>query len=209
MPSPEQILAGLKGVANSWTILAVVWHVFFGAIIAAVVFGALPKKRPTGFMIILPLISVSVAAWKFGNPFNGAVFALVAVIAIVIGIKMQCRKAELAPLWALLPGAVMFLFGWIYPHFLDTTSFVPYLYSAPVGLVPCPTLSIAIGLVLILNGLGSFSFSLLLGIAGLFYGFVGVFRLGVGIDAILIAGAAVLLIRTFTLHPAHRPERPV
>ena len=209
MPSSQEILAGLKAIANSWTTLAVIWHAYFGAIIIAVILGALPKKRPTGILLILPLISVSVAAWKFGNPFNGVVFALLAVLAIVIGVKMQCRKAELAPLWALLPGAGMFIFGWVYPHFLETTSFIPYLYSAPTGLIPCPTLSIAVGVALILNGLGSFAFPLLLGIAGLFYGFIGVFRLGVGIDAVLIAGAAVLLIRAFTLHPARRPERPV
>jgi hypothetical protein len=201
MPSPEQILAGLKAIANSWTVLAIVWHVYFGAIIAAVVFGALPKKRPTAFLLVPPLVSVSAAAWNFGNPFNGVVFALIAVLAVVIGIKMQCRKAELAPVWSLLPGVAMFLFGWAYPHFLETSSFVPYLSSAPTGLIPCPTLSIAIGLVLILNGLGSFAFSLLLGIAGLFYGFIGVFRLQVGIDAVLITGAAVLLVRAFTLKP--------
>ena len=41
MPSPGQILAGLKTIANSWTALAVVWHVFFGAIIIAVILGKL------------------------------------------------------------------------------------------------------------------------------------------------------------------------
>ncbi len=204
MPSPEQILAGLKTIANSWTILAIIWHVFFGAIIIAVILGKMPKKRQTGFMLILSYISVTVAAWRFGNPFNGVVFGLITVVAIVIGVKMQCRRAELSPLGFRLAGAAMILFGWAYPHFLETASFVPYLYSAPTGLIPCPTLSIAIGLVLVLNGLGSFSYSLLLAIAGLFYGVFGAFRLGVGIDAVLIAGAAALLARALTLHPARR-----
>ena len=154
MPSPGQILAGLKTIANSWTTLAIVWHVFFGAIIVAVILGSCPREAvQTGFMLIMSYISVTVAAWRFGNPFNGVVFGLITVLAIVIGVKMQCRKAELSPLLFRLTGAAMFLFGWAYPHFLETDSFVRYLYAAPTGLIPCPTLSIAIGLVLVLNGL--------------------------------------------------------
>jgi hypothetical protein len=93
----------------------------------------------------------------------------------------------------LIPGIIMFAFGWIYPHFLGASSFVPYLYSPPVGLIPCATLSIVIGLLLILNGLQSRLILFLFGITGLFYGLTGVFQLGVVIDIVLLAGSIVTL----------------
>ena len=46
----------------------------------------------------------------------------------------------------------MFLLEWIYSHFLETSSLVPYPYSAPIGLIPCPTLLITIGPALDLTG---------------------------------------------------------
>ena len=39
MPSIEQILAKLGEVANEWKMLAVFWHVYFGAIIIALAVG--------------------------------------------------------------------------------------------------------------------------------------------------------------------------
>jgi len=104
----------------------------------------------------------------------------------------------------MIPGIILFIFGWIYPHFLDTPSFLPYLYSAPIGLIPCPTLSIVIGLALVLNGLGSRALSLVLGLSGMFYGITGVTQLGVAIDLVLAPGAIMILVRAFA---GKRPER--
>ena len=87
----------------------------------------------------------------------------------------------------------MFSFGWVYPLFLESPSLLTYLYAAPTGLIPCPTLSIVIGLTVILSGLGSRLFSLLLGVSGVFYGIFGSARLGVMIDLVLLAGALLIL----------------
>jgi gluconolactonase len=64
----------------------------------------------------------------------------------------------------------------------------------PVGLVPCPTLAVVIGMALMLQGLGSRTLSLTLGITGMFYGMVGVWRLGVALDGFLIIGSALMLL---------------
>lgn len=64
-----------------------------------------------------------------------------------------------------------------------------WLYAAPTGIIPCPTLSIVIGFTLILGGLRSRSWCLVLTTVGLFYGFFGAVRLGVKIDGILLLGA--------------------
>jgi len=88
----------------------------------------------------------------------------------------------------------MIIFGWVYPHFLEKSSLINYLYSAPTGLIPCPTLSIVIGFALLFNRFESKAWPLILSVISLFYGLFGIFRLKVMLDAGLLFGALFLLI---------------
>jgi hypothetical protein len=90
---------------------------------------------------------------------------------------------------------VMVIFGLVYPHFLENGSPVRYLVAAPTGLVPCPTLSLVIGLALIFSGFHSQATMLILVVAGLFYGIFGAFRLGVTLDLFLLFGTVSLLFQ--------------
>ncbi len=197
MPSSDEILNSLSTIANQWQLLAIVWHIYFGVLAAGLVFGLRPSRPTGGVLLALPLLSVSVLAWMSANPFNGTMFAIAAVALIVIALRQPDAQLRIAPTWAVVAGALMYLFGWVYPHFLDTVSFVPYLYDAPVGLVPCPTLSIVIGLGLVVAGLNSRAWSAVLGAMGVFYGVFGAFRLGVTIDVVLLVGALLLLTLAF------------
>jgi hypothetical protein len=141
----------------------------------------------------LPLLSVSALAWIHRNPFNGTFFAVSGIALIALSTRLSHDRVWVAPWWAATAGALLFAFGWIYPHFLNTSSFLPYLYSAPTGLIPCPTLSTVIGIGLILGGLGSRAWSLVLGLTGIFYGIFGGARLGVWIDWILVLGALTIV----------------
>jgi hypothetical protein len=96
-------------------------------------------------------------------------------------------------LWA-VPGAILFGFGWVYPHFLQTPSIAPYLYASPLGLIPCPTLAAVTGIGLMTAGFGSLPWMLVIGAAGAFYGVVGALLLGVSLDWVLLAGAALMLL---------------
>jgi hypothetical protein len=89
----------------------------------------------------------------------------------------------------------MIVFGMIYPHFINPDSFLKYLYGSPVGLIPCPTLSILIGFLLLYNGLGSQSLTLTFVIFGLFYGIFGVLKLAVYLDIFLVFGTISLLVK--------------
>jgi len=197
MPSAEQILTGLKNISDSWGMLAILWHAYFAAIALALIFGVRPPKRLAGFLLVPPLVSVSVLAWITGNPFNGVVFAVLAVLLLLLAYGLGCEPARIAPAGFFFPGLALFVFGWAYPHFLGSAALLPYLYKAPTGLIPCPTLAIVIGLALILDGLGSRRLCLALGLVGLFFGVFGVARLGVAIDWTLLLGAAVILARAF------------
>ena len=194
MPTSEQILVGLKIIVNSWWPLAVFWHLYFAAIVIMLISGMRPTKRLSGILISLPILSVSFVAWMSLNPFNGILYALIGILIIYFSIKLPQEKINIAPLWILIPGIIMFIFGWIYPHFLETSSWLEYSYKAPIGLIPCPTLSIVIGLLLILNGLNSRAISLLIGIVGLYYGITGVIQLKVLIDLVLLLGAIMIVV---------------
>lgn len=204
MPAPEVILDGLSNIANQWWMLAAAWHAYFAVLIVGLILGVRPSKRVAGVLLGLPLLSVSALAWTAANPFNGTLLGLAGVALIVLAFRLPDEPIQIAPLWVVIAGALMFIFGWVYPHFLDTFLVVAYLYAAPTGLVPCPTLSIVIGLVLIAGGLDSRLWTSVLAITGLFYGLFGALRLGVIIDIVLLAGALVALVVVFMpkLHAA-------
>jgi hypothetical protein len=146
----------------------------------------------------MPLLSVSFFAWIHNNPFNGVVFLLSAIALALVGLRLPNEKVQSAPTCGLIFGILMVIFGWIYPHFLESGSWINYLYAAPTGLIPCPTLSITIGFALLANGISSRLWSILLAMIGLFYGVFGAFRLGVHIDIGLFLGALILFILAFT-----------
>jgi len=197
MPTSDQILSGLGAIANGWRLLAILWHAYFAVLALGLVAGARPSRRVAGILLGLPLLSVGALAWGAGNPFNGSFFTLSGVALLAIAVRLPPLRIELARWRSSVPGALMFAFGWGYPHFLDTPSWVPYLYAAPTGLIPCPTLSIVIGLALIVRGLGARGWSALLAATGLFYGVFGALGLGVTLDWALAAGALVLLLTAF------------
>ena len=89
-------------------------------------------------------------------------------------------------------GLVLVGFGWTYPHFVEVHSWTSYLYAAPLGLIPCPTLSMLVGVSLIVGSLEAKAWAITVAAAALVYGVIGVFTLGVAIDAVLLAVAIVL-----------------
>jgi hypothetical protein len=175
-----------------------------GVLAAGLAFGVRPAKRVGGILLSLPLLSVSILAWITANPFNGALFALAAVALIVIAFRLPNERVQIAPVWAVCAGVIMFAFGWVYPHFLETWPVAAYLYAAPTGLVPCPTLSIVIGLALIVGAFDSRTWASVLGAMGVFYGIFGALRLNVTIDYILLLGALLTLLVVF-MPKAHVP----
>ena len=208
MPSDGDILDGLKAIANQWTAIAMFWHAYFGMFAVQMLLAYRPRKRFFTLLVSAPLVCVSVLAWRSGNLFNAAAFGALPILLFAVSLRQPSERVAVASrVWVFL-GIVMFAFGWTYPHFLETEALWPYLYSAPTGLIPCPTLSIVIGLALIVRGLDQVLWPALLGIAGAFYGFFGAIRLGVSIDGVLIFGSVCLLVQCAirTDEPADRPE---
>lgn len=213
IPGPDQILSSLENIANDWSWVAVIWHVYLAALVVLLAVRIRPSRRIMGLALAVPLFSVSALAWSTANLFNAIVFAVSGIVLGALALRLQDRPVRAGPLWVVVAGAFLFAFGWVYPHFLRTESFLPYLYSAPTGLVPCPTLAVLIGLTLVLDGLESRWWSGILGAIGIFYGVFGAVRLGVTLDWVLLAGALVLfgwygMMHRFGEHPQPRLPTP-
>ena len=207
MPSPDTILDGLTATANDWRLLAFGWHAALTALLASLALGARPTNRLTGALLTMPLMSVSALAWVSGNLFNAAAFALLSIILATTAYRLSPDPVRAGPSPAVGSGVLLVIYGWVYPHFLRTDSWIEYAYAAPVGLLPCPTLAVVTGFTLILGLLGSSRWSAVLAAAGLLYGAVGVFALGVTLDYGLLAGATIVAWLNVSAFRIGRPMR--
>jgi|GEM_PF-1799804 len=84
------------------------------------------------------------------------------------------------------------LFAFFYPHFVKPPWEV--LAFAPLGIVPCPTLALALAAVILTKRSYTLYGVLPTWIVAAFYGVVGVFYLEVGVDWALLAAVAVSVV---------------
>jgi hypothetical protein len=193
VPSPDALLTELGAIANDWRWLAIAWHLLFAGVFLGLLAGWRRPARLLGHVLVAPLLSVSVVAWLSANPFNGTMFAALAALlvwsVVRFGSSMSVTFARSRWVGA---GGGLILFGWIYPHFVRTESWLTYLYASPFGVLPCPTLAVVIGMTLIFRHLSATSWQAALMAAGLIYGAIGVFRLGVLLDWGLLLASAML-----------------
>ena len=192
MPESAEILDGLSLIANRWQVSAVAWHFLIGALVLGFGVGWRPSNRLVVLLLAALSASVSTIAWISGNPFNGTAFSALSLMLAAIATRPSlARGVQISSSSLFVPGALLTAFGWVYPHFLTTGSWTSYLYAAPLGLLPCPSLSVILGVSLMLNVLGSRLLGVALMLAGIAYGLIGAFRLGVTIDLFLVAGAGL------------------
>jgi hypothetical protein len=205
MPEATQVLEHLRRVANEAVWLAVVWHAVVLIGLAFAKAGWRPPRRVAALLFAAPLASVSALAWSYENPFNGAVFAAMTALLVVVGLRTPHGPVELGPPWARWLGGAMILFAWVYPHFLEAVHPQNYLYASPMGLIPCPSLSLVVGLSLLTGALGSRIWGALVALFGLAYGLMGVFWLGVQLDYGLLFGSLALALGT-AVFPRQQPH---
>jgi hypothetical protein len=194
MPSSGEILDGLGQAAHGWMWLAIVWHGVVGLALALVLSGrAVPDRRAAAVALALPLVSVSAVAWMSANPFNGTIFGVAALLVFLLGTRLAGPVTR-GPRWALAVSAGSIAFGLGYPHFLPDRPGYTYLFAAPTGIIPCPTLALVLGLALLGDGLRSRAVSITLGALGVFYALFGMFLLNVLLDGGLLVSAVALLV---------------
>ena len=205
MPRPAEILSGIERVANEAYPYAIAWHVIVGVALLFLVLGWRPTRRVAGLVSTVPLVSVSAFSWAYGNPFNGLVFGLASILLGVLAIRAPAAaRGPRSELWSAALGGVLVAFAWTYPHFLTGHPWYAYLYASPMGLIPCPTLALLVGVSLIGNGPAGRTWTAALAAIATFYGLFGVLRLGVTIDLVLLLGALGLFAQDYLREHASR-----
>lgn len=189
MPTAETLLRQLAAIANDLIGIAMAWHVILASVLVAIALGWRPAARPTVLALAALPVSVALSAAAYGNPFNAISFAALAVL-LAIGRTTATSTAH-APAWARLLGGSLIAYAWVYPHFL-VGPWTQYLYAAPLGVVPCPTLALLAGVTLVAHGFGSRFVPAVLAAWCTVYALVGIVRLGVWLDVGLAAAAVGL-----------------
>ena len=190
--SVDAILDAASAIANEWQGVAAAWHVIYVAIVALILYRAVSRAAVAACLAVSAL-SVAVLAWWSGNPFNTSVFAVVGIVMLRLAAKMRSTPILLGSRWQVVAGLLLVAFGAVYPHFLAATSWTAYLYQAPLGLIPCPTIAAMAGVTMMTDGFQSKAWSGGMALLAIFYGLIGVLVLGVLIDVVLIAAAVTLL----------------
>lgn len=208
MPAPNEILAVLSRIATQAQGVALFWHAVLACALMAMASGWRPSARRFGVLSLAPVVSVSVLALTYGSLFNGATFALLALALLLAAGWSSHEPWAPVPAWSAAAGVLLIGFAWVYPHFLPHATWPAYLLAAPMGLVPCPTLALLIGLALWGKRPDSPAWSWLLAGAGFFYGAFGVLRLGVWLDVGLLLGVVALVVQLF-VGSRHREEPPL
>lgn len=203
MPDRDTILLGLSLIANRMSAVAVLWHVVLAALGLALWLGVRPSGRALALGVSAVLASVTLCALLFANPFNALVLGASALALAAVATRASNGAPPAAAPWTRTLGALLLLFGWIYPHFLEGSR-LAYLYAAPLGTLPCPTLSASVGVALLGSGLAGRAWSRLLAAVAAFYGLFGALRLGVTIDLVLLAGALGLFVQSLQPRQAGR-----
>ncbi|MCK7460673.1 MAG: hypothetical protein MZU84_00590 [Sphingobacterium sp.] len=186
MPKTDEILNGLQKIVNDYSLVAIIWHLVFYALLAALLFKWLPTNRDIRTADLYPCAFGCHTGFHVGESVQRDAFSILAVLGVIFGLKATGQPVQTSQLVFMIIGILMIVFGLVYPHFIDAGSIVKYLYASPAGLIPCPTLSVIIGFLLLYNGFGSQSITLTLIVFGLFYGIFGVLRLGVYLDIFLV-----------------------
>lgn len=204
MPDSHEILEHLAAASLDARWLALAWHSIVGAALVAWAAGWRPAPSQVVRALSVPLLSASAIAWMFGNPFNGTV--MLAAALILAAPRARTLESEATPSgpWARMIGLGLLGFSWVYPHFFEEPPALDYLLFSPMGVIPCPTLALVLGLLLLLEGIVGHWGTIIVAAAGAFYGLFGWLVLGVNLDIVLAAGSGAVLARSIFLRAARQ-----
>lgn len=113
MPNTEDIIRGLTQVSNDWKVLAILWHAYFTAVLVAILLGMRPSRRVAGIVLVLPLVSVGAVAWVTGNPFNGTVFGVGAMVLLFVTAGLPRNPIALGSKPWIGAGSLLVGFDWM------------------------------------------------------------------------------------------------
>jgi hypothetical protein len=193
MPPGVQILESLELISSKYMVIAIGWHLLIYLLLLILVISKTkPGRGWVAIFISLPVFSVALVSAFAESYFNSIVFFL--LTALILFFTLKSHQTIIPARRSNPIGIIIAACGLLYPHFTEDIRWI--FFTAPVGLIPCPSLLLSTGL-LIYFGSTSKAISITFIIAGLFYGLFGVFRLNVLIDLLLIAAVLPLSWQLF------------
>lgn len=197
--SSEKILTYLTFVPNQTLWLNALNHLLVLSALLILIFGkkAKTKRLLVDGVICLLFTSIVAVAVAYGNPFHVITMGLLAVFA---GIELWQGKNEFT-LYKINMRSIIALLsifiGFWYPEFVEA-NFLAQLLLSPVGIVPCPTLLVVLGLLTLAYPRVNKTQYIITALMGAFYGITGVFQLKVMLDLpiiVIVAYAFWLLLK--------------
>ncbi len=196
----EQILDYLTMVSNQNLALNLTMHIL--ALVAILGIILLRNQKIQSLLvngtILVLFMSVAVIAYIYGNPFHLITFAFLAVVTTLELLKGHSSYNHVSVNANTIILVMLIAGGLWYPEFIAASK-LELLLVSPVGVVPCPTLLTALGLMGLSYPKVSkklYASTILLGIL---YGIIGTFIFKVYLDSLLLFAAGYSLVNFYRL----------
>ena len=196
LKTPAEITNMLQQVTKNTSFLAAVMHgIYLVLLILGLIF---IKLRNIMFSSLLLILSgtASVVSIKYLIPPNIIIFItfFILTISALIDKELDFDFTELQPINKII-GFVAIIFGFYYLHWVEEPLFLNALIYSPLGIVNCPTMVAFCGFLCLLRKPGSLFLEFFVASVTLYFGFLGVMRLGAYVDIVLIITGMFLIIR--------------
>jgi hypothetical protein len=203
MLTRNNILSSLQFLANEYVDLSIAWHVLVVFVLVLAIYNKkLSGKLSYGICGFL-FLSVSLMAAVVINPFNFVIFLALAFVFLRKSVFQSHSELYLRrQTFNEASAYILILSGLVYPHFLSGNVLL-YLIAAPIGIIPCPTLLVTSGFMLLFSITHTKLHYVLIAV-NVFYGVIGVFFLGVALDVMLILSAVIQYWHFYTKSVAPR-----
>ena len=174
-------------VANNNLLVNLLMHIVVFTAIASIFIVTKENLRRFIFHAAVGILftSVTLNAVIFGNPFHAVTFGILALTALVQPFVRKNNIQISSSKWNIVVALFFILIGLWYPEFVEKNALMLLMVS-PVGIIPCPTLLTAIGLLLIILPSVSRVQYVITIIMGIVYGVIGVMVFKVYLDIALL-----------------------
>jgi hypothetical protein len=193
----DVILNYLAEISNKNTNINLIIHVI---ILVALICFSLIKKDKIKYLIanstiLILSLSIVVHAFIYGNPFHLITFIVLAAGTLLALYKGRDEKNIKFDAFSVI-SLIIIGMGFWYPEFVSTSTLGYFMYS-PVGIVPCPTLLVILGLLTLLYPRINKAHYITAVLMGFIYGIIGTFVLKVSLDISLLLVATYALLILF------------
>jgi hypothetical protein len=196
MRTPEAITATLETVSKETKSYSAFVHFLFLAVIGLGLFVAKIRNAVFSLFIAFLSLSATVVAVKYGIAPNVIVFGMffVFIVHAYLTKRLNFNLGGISPVNLLL-GILGLVFGFWYPHWVESPVWLNAFLYSPLGSLNCPTMVTICGFLCLSEEPRSRILETTVAVITLYFGFFGILRLGAYVDVALILCALCLLVR--------------